>query len=475
MLDDGNNHTCSLCNVVPADMYCCCQGSPVFLCSQDYDHHALKKGAHQPIPVWTFALMPEYCERLGRRNETVRVGLMELRENLRMLESCKGELEAWVTVLIEKIQEIHLGTLNRLNQLQKNFEDLMNEGVLEEAQSHYEDSPVLQTAIAVRLRNYTPGVLTFFHYNLEAIETITTQIVASIAFALEYPEEEGEILIGVPKPTVPAEGAVIHRVKEPPVAVLPGKFLLFDTISFQWRPAISLNGKVEVDNFSATVWVNESSLFVCGGDCSTRSEGRQAYILVDSAVCRVSDMDFGRSGPGVIYLQDKSSVLVFGGTCKGKRIKGCLGFGLHASNWVKLGNMSEPRAMFNPCIVGTLVYLCGGYSRTVERYDPNTGQFHLLKTFSLPGDFTVQNCTTVYDPSRDCLISISKHVITRWDIELRRQPESSIHRAYEPWSRAPPVLLRSQVLLVDLWSRACLAVDLASGSIVSQIPLTPTN
>ena len=418
--------------------------------------------------------MPEYYGRLGTRNEAVRLGTAELRGNMRVVENCIGEFEAWVTLLIAKIAQIHEETRGRLEAYQHTLQAEIEEGLMEEAQTHYEDCPVLRTAIAARLRNYTPGSLVLFTYRLTSLEDVYKTIASGLTTKLKHPEEEdedAEILIGVPKPAVPVADITTLRASYPPIAVFPTKLLTFDIFASHWRPAVNLSDRIEVDNFSATVGINESSVFVCGGGNSGNCEGKQAYLIVDGAVCRVSDMDTGRSGPGVVYIQEQAAVLVFGGALRGQRTKCCLGFSLQTSAWRIIGNMSEGRAMFNPCRVDSKVYLCGGYSRTVDIFDLQSTQFRLLKTFSLPSDFSVQNCTSVYDPFQGCVVSISKHILTRWDIDLRKQPQSTAHRAYEPWSRAYPVVLRSQVLLVDMWSRVCMAVDLTSGAILAQIAI----
>jgi len=415
--------------------------------------------------------MPEYYDRLVTRNETVRLGTAELRENMRRVENCIVEFEAWTAVLTAQIEQIQVETRQRLEAIQRTLAAEIREGLLEEVQTHYEDSPVLHTAIATRLRYYTPGTLTFFTYRLASLEELYANIAAGLSITLEQPDEDAEISIGVPKPAVPTSDISALRSVYPPIAVFPTQLFAFDISASHWRPAINLRDKIEVDNFSSAVWISESSVFVCGGGNSGNFEGKQAYLIVDGAVCRVSDMDLGRSGPGVIFIQEQVEVLVFGGSVRGQRTKRCVSLGLQTSTWRQLGEMSEGRALFNPCRDAHFIYLCGGYSRTVDLFDPQSTQFRLLKTFSLPSDFAVQNCTSVYDPVQDCIVSISKHILTRWDVGLRRQPQSATHRAYEPWSRAYPVVLRSQVLLVDLWSRVCMAVDLTTGAILSQMAI----
>lgn len=470
MLEEDSNHTCSLCSTTQAEVYCCCQFSPIFLCSSDYAEHAGKKGLHQPIPIWTFPLMPEYYDRLVARNEAVRLGTVELRENMRTVENCIGEFEAWIAVLTAKIEQIQVETKQRLEAIQRTLAAEIAEGLLEEAQTHYEDSPVLRSLVATRLRNYTPGSLTFFTYRLASLEELYRSIAAGLSVTLEQPEEDAEISISVPKPAVPISDISAMSATYPAIAVFPTKLFTFDIYASHWKPTLSLSDKIEVDNFSAAVCINESSVFVCGGN-SGNSQGKQAYLIVDGAICRVSDMDLGRNGPGVVYIPEQTEVMVFGGSVRGQRTKRCISLSLQTLNWREIGEMTEGRALFNPCRVAHFVYLCGGYSRTVDLFDPQITQFRLLKTFSLPSDFAVQNCTSVYDPIQDCIVSISKHILTRWDVSLRKQPQSTVHRAYEPWSRAYPVVLRSQVLLVDMWSRVCMAVDLANGAILSQVAI----
>jgi len=53
-------------------------------------------------------------------------------------------------------------------------------------------------------------------------------------------------------------------------------------------------------------------------------------------------------------------------------------FDLQSSAWLRLANMAEARCVFNPCEYEKLVYLCGGWTSTIETFDPETCIFQLL-------------------------------------------------------------------------------------------------
>lgn len=86
-------------------------------------------------------------------------------------------------------------------------------------------------------------------------------------------------------------------------------------------------------------------------------------------------------------------------------------FDLQSSAWRSLPNMTEARCVFNPCQYEGRLYLCGGWTPTIEVFDPETCSFQLQSVQLPEGD---SPALAVVDNSQ--LLVMGEEYVTRWQV-----------------------------------------------------------
>ena len=101
---------------------------------------------------------------------------------------------------------------------------------------------------------------------------------------------------------------------------------------------------------------------------------REAWMIgVGGTVERQPAMNGAREDHGLIAFV--KAVYVFGGYNSGKGLETCEKLPLGTPQWRTLPNMNQTRVLFNPCLFGHLIYLCGSSSTTMEAFAPQTDTF----------------------------------------------------------------------------------------------------
>lgn len=129
--------------------------------------------------------------------------------------------------------------------------------------------------------------------------------------------------------------------------------------------------------------------------------------------------------------------------------------------------MQRPRYSFNPCWYGCVVYLCGGRSNSVERYDPREKVFCLLTGVLLPQDYLVWDATTFLD--ENTLVILSRNCISRVALSSQELIASERHPWYGVYSHCTPVTRSGLGFIVDLQDNGmmsvCMGVQLHTGAV----------
>lgn len=74
--------------------------------------------------------------------------------------------------------------------------------------------------------------------------------------------------------------------------------------------------------------------------------------------------------------------------------------------------MTEGRCVFNPCEYRRAVFLCGGWTRAIEVFNPETCDFKLLSA-----QISEDDSPTLAVIENGQLLVMSETLVTRWEIE----------------------------------------------------------
>lgn len=144
--------------------------------------------------------------------------------------------------------------------------------------------------------------------------------------------------------------------------------------------AVSLIGANNINADTVCYLMQDERLFACGGTWHASVYLVDAW---DGTVHNLPDMSSARAWHGLVYFNGE--MMVFGGAYSSQSpLASCESYNLIQGRWSQFGPMSTPRAGINPCELGLSIYVAGGGSSSVERYDTRARVFELLSV-ALPG------------------------------------------------------------------------------------------
>lgn len=182
-------------------------------------------------------------------------------------------------------------------------------------------------------------------------------------------------------------------------------------------------------------------------------------MTVKGATKAEADMQIGRLRPGLIYHVDSSSVFAFGGTAEnGTAMITATKFSFPSPDnfmarrraagvWEPLPDMRYPRADFNPCLFAGFIYLAGGGQRSIEVYDPVTGQLRHHQ----PGD-EVASDISILVSHMDKLVMIGVEKVFCWSDSQNRIVDARRRIGGPGWSNQTPVVVEDAVYTVVMTS-----------------------
>lgn len=238
---------------------------------------------------------------------------------------------------------------------------------------------------------------------------------------------------------------------------------MFDCRNQWWSRAKPLTQKVDVDKYTSSTIVDEGRIFCCGGGSSYRN----AYLLQVSkdsyAVTELARMNSYRQYPGLIFDASLREVLVFGGSDSKQELRSCEKMSLQKRRWEEMPEMICARRFFTPCRRRERVYLCGGWSYTVETYDLCSGVFQPVG-LRLP-ESSWSSAVIVADE----LIVLTENTISRWNLREERQLEERTHLPFKIWSRSSPVIIDNTFFILPCSdNKLAKLIDLNTGEVVEK-------
>lgn len=243
---------------------------------------------------------------------------------------------------------------------------------------------------------------------------------------------------------------------------------IYDCANKAWTKKVELNRTINVSNFSATGFLSNGHLLVCGGNPSGVSIADAYDIdLETGAVAKLDDMKTPRHGHGILAYFNV--VYVFGGYDTAS-LGVCEKYVFRISDWLPLKNqMITARSWFNPALYKHLVYLCGGNQVVqCEVFDPSTETFSALPMLVPdPG-----NTRTVV--ANDHLIIVTWNKICR--LNLAKEEKEFVvasHWTYATWGAMSPLVLGPELFFVAFNNGAIRAVSLSTGQKVREDTLCP--
>ena len=245
---------------------------------------------------------------------------------------------------------------------------------------------------------------------------------------------------------------------------LTRRYLSFYNIEeSRWNQSIPLRQPIQY-NLYTKVLVLSSGDICCNGGCGKAHvdlneegdvfSGREAWRSTFVVTCtghtyRLTDMTLGRAATGIVQVQQhlyvfggKNTLLTHGDLVSNIRLQLST-----EAQWEDRAAMTAPRFGFNPIAHGESVYLCGGWTRTLDCYRPATDTMQRLSAALPESSF----CLTYFHS--DQLVVISSKYMTSLRLSISEGVEVTQQTPHElpncsPWANPPPVVWNQSVYSV---------------------------
>lgn len=198
----------------------------------------------------------------------------------------------------------------------------------------------------------------------------------------------------------------------------------------------------------------------------------EAYRVLRGLVTSLPYMNLSRLRPG--FLLFHRYLYLFGGRDEGDRPQQASErLCLSSLHWQSISPMLSSRAEFNPCFLRNYIYLCGGYSEDMEKYDPVAEIYTYLRiVYSWNGSrYTHTTCAIVEDGN----LTVIYH-IALWKLDLDRK-KLAVFDFYKPeiYSCSPPMLYNGKVYISTFdKGPKCSFIDLKAPKFIVEISI-PSN
>ena len=251
------------------------------------------------------------------------------------------------------------------------------------------------------------------------------------------------------------------------VTVEKDSVMRFDVVTRTWEREFRLQREVDMPAGSM-VCLQDGRVFVCGGLLQTQissiAHDKACILSSQSGIDTVNRMSKARWGHGVVLVGQK--VLVFGGTAllnlaADDGLKKYEQFNVQKRSWKLKNEMIKPRTFITPCRYGESIYLCGGGSKSIEKFNLFTHSF-LLLPIQLDED-----SSTLSVIQANLLIILTQSTLSTYNlftstrISIHSRPYGSI------WSNCPPMTDGENVYIVDYG--ICKGVSLRTGEVEVEV------
>ena len=363
----SSNQLCSQCQSQPSTSFCKCQDTLFFLCISCLSSHTLK---FPHLPHQIFPIDVRYADeaRFQQTCEQYAKGKREIQRSIEGIDRCSRELTEAVNGLIEELGRFRDQECEKLREIREKLEKEANEAMEEVEKTLSQDDPMLKSDLAKGLRNYQPGTIPSFTFDINvqpfqiAISSFFTYTIVPAESNLKH-ETPGEEIYQCGGAFVP----YLHK----------DKILFFDCVKQTYSPVLYLLRELKGIKHFAYVLVGAQCVISCGGLSSSVAPTESAFsIEAGGRVNQLADLRYARYLHGIIYVKELKAVFLFGGLrgsaatvaetplCEG------LSLAIEGAAWVPLPNMSVGRKRFSPCWYLSKVYLCGSPNPLLEAFDP---------------------------------------------------------------------------------------------------------
>ena len=142
-------------------------------------------------------------------------------------------------------------------------------------------------------------------------------------------------------------------------------------------------------------------------------------------------------------------------------VKSCEKFQLLNHTWTALPDMREARGSFNPCMFGSLIYLCGYKSQIMEAFAPETDTFQPVQ---IPVPENIGCCLYV---DNDLLVLHRKSYILKFAAgqggQLDKRSEIRSQECSK-WQNSQPVVDKANGLFFISREGKCLCFNMETGA-----------
>lgn len=405
-----SNTMCQTCETTVASHFCKCTNPPLLFCLDCCGPHHTKypRSIHQVMPIATLSRNPEVYIR---KTEFLAKGAAELRKNIQKLEKFSEEFDDLMRKCANYLAEYRSWFLLEI-QREKEALGAAIEAAVQETTLCLDKGLEPESALAQAIWTLPPQMLQLVSYSV-VVPDISAFCQACTTYKSNLEDLCGRFHA---KPADnPAEN--VEKLQEEP------------------------SNLHSVDTFAA-IYKNTLEIFALKGEKSTKRTlpidfgWGGSYILLDSH----SLLCFGSDPPSnTVFTMDLSSfqftslaalltprafsgvirvagyVYVFGGYSDSSHLtKSCEMYELQGKIWFPLGDMSEGRSGFTPCVFLSLVYLPCVCVRSIETFNPETQIFATLP-ISLPAELEHSLSVAFVNKGELCVITESQ-LIARWRI-----------------------------------------------------------
>lgn len=318
------------------------------------------------------ARFQQTCEQYAK-------GKREIQRSIEEIERCSRELTEAVNGVIGELGRFRDQECEKLREIREKLEKEANEAMEEVEKTLSQDAPLLKSDLAKGLRNYQPGTIPSFTFDISvqpfqmAISSFLTYTVVPAESDLKQ-ETPGDEIYQCIGPFVP----YLHK----------DKILFFDCVKQAYSPVLYLLRELKGIKHFAYVLIDAQRVISCGGLSSSVAPTEAAFsIEAGGRVNQLADLRYARYLHGIIYIKELKAVFLFGGLRGSAATVAetplCEGLSLATEGaWAPLPNMSVGRKRFSPCWYLSKVYLCGSPNPLLEAFDPFAGTmtvfpFHL--------------------------------------------------------------------------------------------------
>lgn len=347
------NQLCAVCRGSPT-MYCTCSSANTYLCDLCFLAHRNKNPrlVHTTVPIDVSEDVVGYQHRC----QVFAAGRQELLSNLNCIDQCCEELGNAVEGFVTQVRLFKDDFIAKMQVWKTHFSSEINESVAEVERSLGEPTVQLRGAYSMALRNYTPGSLSLFRYqvNTSAFDIALRSLIST---SFSPPSTQSTDLYWVTENTLQ----------------------WFDVSTEQYHPPVSLSTHIQLNANSRFACLGVDKVIVVGGGADTFVWKSAYKVSKAGEVEGLPDMKYGHRSPGLIVWKGRAHVFgsyVGSGGCEGES------WMEREVQWTALPQMRKQRSCFTPVIWDQAIYLCGGRNNTtVETYD---GVDLRLLSLSLP-------------------------------------------------------------------------------------------